>query len=88
MKVICFQGMQECTFASGQIFLPIGLMILLYFLKGILCYAAYGSFKSLPFLFDSDAAIVMLSGQVADGFTTIFAGELVLSKLQSSQLHA
>jgi hypothetical protein len=27
--------------------------------------------------FHRDAATVMLSGQIADGFTTIFAGELV-----------
>lgn len=29
----------------------------------------------------SDAAIVMLSGQLADGFTTIFVGELVRGKM-------
>lgn len=29
------------------------------------------------FFFCRDAAIVMLSGQVADGFATIFIGELV-----------
>lgn len=33
---------------------------------------------SLSSPFDRDAAIVMLSGQIADGFTTILAGELVL----------
>lgn len=31
----------------------------------------------VPCLFLSDAAVVMLSGQVADGLTTVFAGELV-----------
>ena len=31
---------------------------------------------ALAFSF-SDAAMVMLSGQIADGFMTIFAGELV-----------
>jgi hypothetical protein len=29
----------------------------------------------------SDAAVVMLSGQLADGFATIFVGELVWPKL-------
>lgn len=33
--------------------------------------------KLFSFLFYRDSAAVMLSGQVADGFATIFAGELV-----------
>ena len=35
-------------------------------------------FFNIDILFHRDAATVMLSGQVADGFTTIFAGELVV----------
>jgi hypothetical protein len=40
---------------------------------------ASGLLQTLYFIIHlcSDAAVVMLSGQLADGFTTIFAGELV-----------
>ena len=43
---------------------------------------ASGLFQTLYFIihFCSDAATVMLSGQLADGFTTIFVGELVWAK--------
>jgi hypothetical protein len=34
-------------------------------------------FVDIVVSFHRDAATVMLSGQIADGFTTIFAGELV-----------
>ena len=37
-------------------------------------------YSCIPCLFLSDAAVVMLSGQVADGLTTIFAGDLVSLK--------
>lgn len=39
-------------------------------------YFSCVDFHALAFSL-SDAAVVMLSGQIADGFTTIFAGELV-----------
>lgn len=44
-------------------------MLLVFFvpLKNFMCWLSVLS----------DAALVMLSGQIADGFTTIFAGELV-----------
>lgn len=45
------------------------------FFPNITCYFEF----HFGFLFYSDAAIVMLSGQMADGFTTIVAGELVCS---------
>jgi len=43
---------------------------------------ASGLFQTLYFIIHlcSDAATVMLSGQLADGFTTIFVGELVWAK--------
>ena len=37
----------------------------------------YFELHVLSILFHRDAATVMLSGQIADGFTTILAGELV-----------
>ena len=37
--------------------------------------------SSICYLICRAAAAVMLSGQIADGFTTIFAGELVSPKL-------
>ena len=40
------------------------------------CWAPI-SFFDIAVSFYRDAATVMLSGQVADGFTTILAGELV-----------
>ena len=41
------------------------------------CWAPIISFFDIVVSFYRDAALVMLSGQVADGFTTILAGELV-----------
>ena len=44
-------------------------------------------FLDIVVSFHSDAATIMLSGQIADGFTTIFAGELVKDVLIKDVLY-